>query len=68
MARKDEHEGNAEKIENAIRLGVILESEDGDLSALVGSITSEQIKWISAWLASENFGPLPDPTQPNQGG
>ena len=63
MAEKSSYDHNAEMIEKALRLGIDAESEDPAISALVPSLTSEQIRWISGWLASENIGPIPKRSQ-----
>lgn len=45
------------RLENSLRLGITVESEDGNpLSEIVTTLTEEQISWIGSWLAGDGFG------------
>lgn len=51
-----DYEKNKAEIENTIRVGIAAEEDDEFLGPVVSSLTNDQVKWVSAWLASESFG------------
>lgn len=42
-------------LEQALRLGIEVESNDPTLSAAVPALTPAQVSWVAAWLAGEGF-------------